>query len=165
MTHGWNRKTGTVADSMTAAGKQVSCKKSYANLVAPAQGTVRPVKELPAVGMTVSRRRDDRVDTGQNLAGVLRVKTKLPANKNGIRSFLKLWINMETISTIFSCQRKQEPQASDIYGSNSTEFTEYTSHFTYHGFRYQQSDMRSAGRQMISQRLSLCSDNEDLRNF
>ena len=24
MTHGWNRKTGTAADSMTAAGKQVS---------------------------------------------------------------------------------------------------------------------------------------------
>ncbi len=28
MTHGWNRKTGTVADSMTAAGKQVSHAKN-----------------------------------------------------------------------------------------------------------------------------------------
>ena len=29
MTHGWNRKTGTAADSMTAAGKQVSYAKKF----------------------------------------------------------------------------------------------------------------------------------------
>ena len=94
-------------DSSWKAG--IPCGKSYANLVAQYGEPVRPVKEVPAVGMTVSPKDETIIDFGQNLAGVLRVKAKLPAGtKNGIRSFLKLWINMETISIIFSCQRKQD---------------------------------------------------------
>ena len=89
MTHGWNRKTGTAADSMTAAGKQVSrCGKSYANLVAQYGEPVRPVKEVPAVGMTVSPKDETIIDFGQNLGGGSARKSETACrNKNGIRSF------------------------------------------------------------------------------
>ena len=64
-------------DSSWKAG--ILCKKSYANLVAQYGEPVRPVKEVPAVGMTVSPKGETIIDFGQNLAGVLRVKSKLPA--------------------------------------------------------------------------------------
>ena len=58
------------------------------NLVAQYGEPVRPVKEVPAVGMTVSPKGETIIDFGQNLAGVLRVKSKTAGrNKNGIRSF------------------------------------------------------------------------------
>ena len=64
-------------DSSWKAG--IPCGKSYANLVAQYGEPVRPVKEVPAVGMTVSPKDETIIDFGQNLAGVLRVKAKLPA--------------------------------------------------------------------------------------
>ena len=52
-------------DSSWKAG--ILCKKSYANLVAQYGEPVRPVKEVPAVGMTVSPKGETIIDFGQNL--------------------------------------------------------------------------------------------------
>ena len=54
-------------DSSWKAG--IPCKKSYANLVAQYGEPVRPVKEVPAVGMTVSPKDETIIDFGQNSGG------------------------------------------------------------------------------------------------
>ena len=125
---------------------------------------VRPVKEVPAVGMTVSPKDETIIDFGQNLAGVLRVKAKLPA---GTKMVLDHFETLDQYGNYFNnifMSEKTGHKQSDIYISNG-KFTEYIPHFTYHGFRY----VRVTCNQPVSPEdftaIVLSSDNEDLGTF
>ena len=149
-------------DSSWKAG--IPCGKSYANLAAQYGEPVRPVKEVPAVGMTVSPKDETIIDFGQNLAGVLRVKAKLPA---GTKMVLDHFETLDQYGNYFNnifMSEKTGHKQSDIYISNG-KFTEYIPHFTYHGFRY----VRVTCNQPVSPEdftaIVLSSDNEDLGTF
>ena len=104
-------------DSSWKAG--IPCGKSYANLVAQYGEPVRPVKEVPAVGMTVSPKDETIIDFGQNLAGVLRVKAKLPA---GTKMVLDHFETLDQYGNYFNnifMSEKTGHKQSDIYISKS----------------------------------------------
>ena len=85
--------------------------------------------------MTVSPKGETIIDFGQNLAGVLRVKSKLPA---GTKMVLDHFETLDQYGNYFNnifMSEKTGHKQSDIYISNG-KFTEYIPHFTYHGFRY-----------------------------
>lgn len=138
--------------------------KTYANLVAQYGEPVRPVKEVPAVGMTVSPKGETIIDFGQNLAGVLRVKTELPAGaKIVLDHFETLDQYGNYFNNIFHAEKTGHKQ-SDIYISNG-KTAEYIPHFTYHGFRYVRVTCDVPVQPGDFTAIVLSSDNEDLGFF
>ena len=103
-----------------------------ANLVAQYGEPVRPVLELPAVGLTVSPKGETILDFGQNLAGVLRVKTSLPSGaKIVLDHFETLDQHGNYFNNIMMAEKIGRTQR-DVYISNG-KASFYQPHFTYHG--------------------------------
>ena len=103
-----------------------------ANLVAQYGEPVRPVLELPAVGLTVSPKGETILDFGQNLAGVLRVKTSLPSGaKIVLDHFETLDQHGNYFNNIMMAEKIGRNQR-DVYISNG-KASFYQPHFTYHG--------------------------------
>ena len=142
----------------------IPCGKIYVNLVAQYGEPVRPVKEVPAVGMTVSPKGETIIDFGQNLAGVLRVKSKLPA---GTKMVLDHFETLDQYGNYFNnifMSEKTGHKQSDIYISNG-KFTEYIPHFTYHGFRYVRVTGGADWKKEDFTALAISTENEVTGNF
>ena len=129
-------------DSSWKAG--IPCGKSYANLVAQYGEPVRPVKEVPAVGMTVSPKDETIIDFGQNLAGVLRVKAKLPA---GTKMVLDHFETLDQYGNYFNntfMSEKNRTQTKRYLYFKREIYRIYTA-FYISRFPLCESDMQSAG--------------------
>lgn len=93
---------------------------------------MRPVLELPAVGLTVSPKGETILDFGQNLAGMLRVKTSLPSGaKIVLDHFETLDQHGNYFNNIMMAEKIGRTQR-DVYISNG-KASFYQPHFTYHG--------------------------------
>lgn len=135
-----------------------------ANLVAQYGEPVRPVLELPAVGLTVSPKGETILDFGQNLAGVLRVKTSLPSGaKIVLDHFETLDQHGNYFNNIMMAEKIGRNQR-DVYISNG-KASFYQPHFTYHGFRYVRVSCDVPIRPEDFTAIVLSSDNEDLGTF
>ena len=138
--------------------------RRYENLTAQYGEPVRPVKELPAVGMTVSPKGETILDFGQNLAGVLRVKTDLPAGETLTLDHFETTDQYGNYFNNILLAEKTGYNQRDVYISAGTPAV-YTPHFTYHGFRYVRVTCGRPVKPEDFTAVVLSSDNEDLGAF
>lgn len=115
--------------------KGVPLGRYYGNLEAQYGTPVRPILERRVVKLTRSPKGETILDFGQNMAGILRVRTKLPA---GAKLVLDHFETPDQHGNYFDnilLSKLTGHRQQDIYISDGRPAV-FVPHFTYHGFRY-----------------------------